>query len=510
MSEQERSPREDNARPPDPDRRRRHANDLREARHSPSASVSLNRSIEHDLARAYAKNVLKTSPHYLILAAAILSTASLWQPLGTLLPGILALIVAITAIDAACRRFIRQSDISSSLRTWRVGFLVADLALGASWLAVLSPFLGIQTDGEPTSSTSYPFVLLVSAIVSGATAILRAPLPTSVYAGVVPLTVAVLISAMQSAEIEIIALALIALSSQLFMLYFAKRLYRVAVAFLRAQGELRANIAELEQIKANTTHARQRAEEAERAKAQFLATISHELRTPLNAILGFSEVMKNEVLGSHSTPSYRQYSSDIHGSGQLLLALINEILELSRIESGRYELNEESIRLGDLVASALESAIEQAKTKDQTIKVTVDPTLEALSADARAVRQILLNLLSNATKFTPAGGHIAVKAGWTSRGGQYVTITDNGPGIPDEEIPVALSSFGRGSLAASMAAQGAGLGLPIAKGLTDLHGGRFVLRSKLGGGTEATVIFPASRGVAARGSAQTAPGAAAA
>jgi two-component system cell cycle sensor histidine kinase PleC len=221
--------------------------------------------------------------------------------------------------------------------------------------------------------------------------------------------------------------------------------------------------------------------------------MSHELRTPLNAIMGFSEVMKNEVFGPHSTASYKEYSGDIHGSGQHLLTLINEILDLSRIEAGRYELNEEALHLSHIVADCRHMLNLRAKAKGQVIKEAIDPSLPRLWADERAVRQVVLNVLSNAIKFTPPGGEISVKVGWTSSGGQYVSIKDTGPGIPEAEIPVVMSSFGRGSLAIKTAEQGSGLGLPIVKGLVDLHGGGFQLKSKPREGTEAIITFPTSR-----------------
>ena len=221
--------------------------------------------------------------------------------------------------------------------------------------------------------------------------------------------------------------------------------------------------------------------------------MSHELRTPLNAILGFSEVMKNEVFGPHASPSYREYSGDIHGSGQHLLTLINEILDLSRIEAGRYELKEEALSLADVVEDCRHMLNLRAKAKNQTVKQMIDPSLPRLWADERAVRQIVLNVLSNAIKFTPQGGEISIKVGWTSSGGQYVSVKDTGPGIPEEEIPIVMSSFGRGSLAIKTAEQGSGLGLPIVKGLVDLHGGGLQLKSKPREGTEIIVTFPALR-----------------
>jgi len=239
--------------------------------------------------------------------------------------------------------------------------------------------------------------------------------------------------------------------------------------------------------------ARRRAEEANLAKSRFLASMSHELRTPLNAILGFSEVMANEVLGPMGNPTYREYASDVHDSGQHLLDLINEILDLSRIEAGRYQLNEESIVLPHLVEDCCHMMELKARNKDIRIIQEFEPVMPRLFADERAVRQVTLNLLSNAIKFTPSGGEVLVRVGWTAGGGQYVSVRDNGPGIPPDEIPIVLSAFGQGSIAIKSAEQGTGLGLPIVQALVAMHGGQFELKSKLREGTEAIAIFPPTR-----------------
>ena len=220
--------------------------------------------------------------------------------------------------------------------------------------------------------------------------------------------------------------------------------------------------------------------------------MSHELRTPLNAILGFSEVMKNEIFGK-LLPAYRDYASDIHQSGVHLLGLINEILDLSRVEAGRYELNEEPVMLVGIVEDCHHLLSLRAKNRSIAIHELYEQDLPRLWADERAVRQICLNLLSNAIKFTPQSGEIWIKVGWTAAGGQYLTIKDTGPGIPEDEIPVVLDTFGQGSNAIKSAEQGAGLGLPIAKNLVDLHGGTFVIKSKLREGTEVIVTFPPER-----------------
>ncbi|MGB8576654.1 MAG: HAMP domain-containing sensor histidine kinase, partial [Pseudolabrys sp.] len=225
--------------------------------------------------------------------------------------------------------------------------------------------------------------------------------------------------------------------------------------------------------------------------------MSHELRTPLNAILGFSEVMKTEIFGAHVVPAYKEYSSDIHSSGVHLLGLINEILDLSRIEAGRYELNEESVSLVAAVEDCHHLLKLRARNRGIAIHEIFEPKLPRLWADERAIRQICLNLLSNAIKFAPQAGEIWLKVGWTASGGQYISVKDTGAGIPEEEIPIALASFGQGSNSIKSAEQGAGLGLPIAKSLVDLHGGTFTLKSKLRIGTEVIVTFPPERVVAA-------------
>ncbi len=203
--------------------------------------------------------------------------------------------------------------------------------------------------------------------------------------------------------------------------------------------------------------------------------------------------MKNEVFGPHSSPSYKEYADDIHASGSHLLNLINEILDLSRIEAGRYELKEESVNLAYLVDDCCHMLSLRARGKNQTLRQSVEPNLPKIWADERAIRQIILNLLTNAVKFTPQGGDILVKVGWTSTGGQYVSVTDNGPGIPENELQTVMSSFGRGSQAIKTAEEGTGLGLPIVKGLVEMHGGTFSLKSKLRVGTEVMFTIPAER-----------------
>ena len=227
-----------------------------------------------------------------------------------------------------------------------------------------------------------------------------------------------------------ITLSLLCGGILVYFIVLANRLHRTALAGLSYQAEKDALIAELEQAKLNSDEARRRAEGANLAKSRFLATMSHELRTPLNAILGFSEVMKAELFGPHNVPTYKEYANDIHSSGQHLLMLINEILDLSRVEAGRYELKEEAVSLPGVVEECRHLLALRAKNRAINILEMLDSDLPRIWADERAVRQVTLNLLSNAIKFTPQGGEITIKVGWTNIGGQYLSIRDTGPAFP--------------------------------------------------------------------------------
>jgi len=344
---------------------------------------------------------------------------------------------------------------------------------------------------EESSSIFMLFVMLMVVAVSS---MLASGLPTAVFAATFPVTLAVAVDFfILQGKLRDYILAAMTLTAQGYFAALTYRLYSSTLATLEARAEKDALIGELEQTKAISDEARRRAEAANIAKSRFLAQMSHELRTPLNAILGFSEVMKTQVFGEHVVPAYKEYSSDIHNSGVHLLGLINEILDLSRIEAGRYE---ESVSLVSIVEDCHHLLKLGATNRGIAIHEIFETALPRLWADERAIRQICLNLLSNAIKFTPQGGEIWLKGGWTASGGQYIRVKDTAAGIPEEEIPIVLASFGQGSNSIKSAEQGAGLGLPIAKSLVDLHGGTFSLKSKLRIGTEVIVTFPPERVVA--------------
>jgi signal transduction histidine kinase len=238
--------------------------------------------------------------------------------------------------------------------------------------------------------------------------------------------------------------------------------------------------------------AKEAAEEASRAKTTFLATMSHELRTPLNAIIGFSEIMRDELLGPLGKPQYKTYAEDICQSGGHLLSLINDLLDLSKAGAGKIDLAEEEIEPRNLIESCLRLVETRARRNNVQIYNLAGGSLPKIYADRRRLKQILLNLLANAVKFTPAHGSVTVRTRQDAQGFQ-IEVTDTGVGIAAEDIPKVMLPFGQVDSVISRRAEGVGLGLPVSKVLAELHGGRLTIESQLGQGTTVALMLPASR-----------------
>jgi signal transduction histidine kinase len=240
-----------------------------------------------------------------------------------------------------------------------------------------------------------------------------------------------------------------------------------------------------------------RAESASQAKTDFLANMSHELRTPLTAILGFSESIKNQLFGPISPSKYGDYVEQIHASGGHLLAIVNDVLDMSRIAAGEARLDETAVELRTLTGECLAMLQLRAEKKRLQLHAELDPALPQLRADRRMVKQMLINLLSNAVTYTPEGGRVRVTAGLTRDRAITITVDDTGIGIAEADLERIMEPFQIVENPQSRSYQGIGLGLPLARSLVELHGGRLALRSEIGVGTAATLVFPAARTIEA-------------
>jgi PAS domain S-box-containing protein len=236
-------------------------------------------------------------------------------------------------------------------------------------------------------------------------------------------------------------------------------------------------------------NAKRTAERASSAKSDFLAKISHEIRTPLNAVLGFSEVILNEQFGALGNERYREYMRDIHASGEHLVSLINDLLDLSKIEAGKLDLVFARVNLNELVRGCVALMQPQANQGRIIIRSSLSPTLPPVVADARSVRQIVLNLLSNSIKFTGAGGQVIVSTAATERGEATLRVRDTGAGMTEKEIETAMEPFRQLATSTRHGSGGTGLGLPLTKALAEANRARFSIRSQKDAGTLVEVVF---------------------
>jgi signal transduction histidine kinase len=278
-----------------------------------------------------------------------------------------------------------------------------------------------------------------------------------------------------------------------FRLHRMQRQRFAAVARERQINErLEKQSSKLVKLASRLAKARDEADHANRAKSEFLAHMSHELRTPLNAINGFSEIIKDEMFGPVA-PRYRSYATDILHSGLHLTALINDVLDLSKIEAGKLDIDEGIVELAAVVDSCLHLIHDRADKTDLRLCTDLPRDLPKLRADERLVKQMLLNLLTNAVKFTPAGGRVDVSARVTESGDLAFTVHDTGVGIAPHDLPRVLEPYGQVATTRKHNPDGTGLGLPLIKRMIELHGGTLELDSIPTVGTIATVVFPAAR-----------------
>jgi two-component system cell cycle sensor histidine kinase PleC len=313
------------------------------------------------------------------------------------------------------------------------------------------------------------------------------------YVAALPLAAAVTARLLAYGDLLHVSLAVVLVIFVALLVQLMARVNGIMLHSITLREDKSGLVEQFFKAKRESDEARARAEEANRAKSHFLANMSHELRTPLNAIIGFSEVMASEIFGKHTVPTYKEYANDINRSGQHLLGLINDVLDLSRIEAGRFQIIEEELDLVQLAEDCRRIVEIRAQAQRVSLIADFEPNLPIIYGDARALRQTWINLLTNAVKFSPPGGEVLMFARMETGDELRFGIHDNGPGIAETEIEKVLHAFTQGASGLAQPGKGSGLGLSIVKGLLAVHGGRFELKSKVGQGTQAECVLPPQR-----------------
>lgn len=455
----------------------------------PAAAAAAPRQVEwqKELLEQFLRSQIRITPAMPTLALLLAITALQWTSLEIAAAWLIAAFGCQAIQTFMSQAYFRRDRSHDEQRDWIGMMSAAELLTGVCW------FLPLFLFWEGASSMQQLYLIAsVMVVIAVRLLIVNSFMPVLI-AGTGVLAIGVALRCVWEGEPIFYALGGTVAGLEAFLLLVARNLQETARDMLIFKAQKDILIADLKLEKAKAEDEKKKAEEANKAKSAFLATMSHELRTPLNAIMGFSEILKHEMFGPLQVPAYKNYADDIHHSGNYLLALINDILDLSRIEAGRRELHDEPINLLVAIEEVNHLLLMKAAEKQIEVFSHISDNLPKVMGDKRAINQVIINLLSNAIKFTPAGGTIDIYCGRNPNGSLYAEVRDNGPGIPLHEIEQALSAFSRGALATKQAIDGAGLGLPIVKGLMDAHGGTFELRSKPGHGTEAVVTFPASR-----------------
>jgi len=379
--------------------------------------------------------------------------------------------------------FLKRQPDPDEMQVWRRRIVIANAFFTICW-STLAPLFWVHGD----SFNQVLVILVLACTLAGDTALMSASRPLSATGSVVYGAAIVALPLSEGGAIYN-TLALVALCYMLYMYYLSRQVHNTARSMLELRYDKNDLIEALERSKHESDIARLRAEAASRSKSEFLANMSHELRTPLNAIIGFSEMIHSGGF-AHKT---EEYSKLIRDSGHHLLTLINDILDLAKIEAGRMTLHETDLDVRVLVADCLTLMAGRAQGGWITLHNEVPADCPGLRADERAMKQILLNLVSNAVKFTPPEGKVTVSANMQSDGGLAITVLDNGMGIAEADQKRVFENFGQGRHDVVTSDKGTGLGLPIVKGLVEAHGGRVTLQSAVGEGTRVTLTMPQTR-----------------
>ena len=447
-------------------------------------------SAQLDLIVAAVRSTRYTSPLW-ALALAWLSSDSFGylgrRPLAEaiLLPCVVAITMFLASNVVTFYETSTKGKVDyEAVRPWFSRMTALQLCISAIWGLV--PWLL----WDPASQINHVFLAGATIAMLAGLVVSRASHMDTFIASLAPLSaVAALRFAFGDTLIDYgIALFIPACATQVF--YDGRRLARRVDEDARLRFQVEDLARELEETRDEALRKRFEAETANASKTAFLANMSHELRTPLNAILGFSEIIAEECFGPVGSRRYKDYAGDIHSSGSHLLSLINDLLDVAKIEAGKMEIAPHPLDAHRTFDIALKLIGAKARERQQTLAIEIDPGCPPLYADERALKQILINLCSNAVKFTPEGGRIVVRAEAARSGGFQISVQDNGPGIPREKLDKIFTPFSQVDNRYDRQAGGTGLGLALVRGLAELHGGRAWLESEPGKGCCAYVVLP--------------------
>lgn len=404
-----------------------------------------------------------------------------------LLPPVAAMFFSTWYNRRTVTAFRQNTHAAEDTPHWERRFWIASLLFAAS---MASPVFFYWV---PDDRMLQAFVLCAPLVGLAPAALITACYMPIFYTTITPIVGVVCIRLALYGDMLHLMLAVVLILFMMLLAQLTARLNAIMLHSITLREDKSGLIEQIFKAKRESDLARARAEEANRAKSHFLANMSHELRTPLNAIIGFSEVMASEIFGKHAIPTYKEYAHDIHRSGQHLLGLINDVLDLSRIEAGRFQITEEEIDLAQVAEDCRRILEIRAQAQRVLIVSEFDANLPMVYGDARALRQVWINLLTNAVKFSPPESSVLMFIRMEENGELRFGIHDNGPGIAESEIEKVLQAFTQGASGLSQPGKGSGLGLSIVKGLLAVHGGRFELMSELGKGTQAECVLPEQR-----------------
>ncbi len=442
---------------------------------------------EPDLLTLFVKNQIRVSLAMPILCVFMMLAIQVWTGWLVAASWFGSCLTALAIQHYLCRLFEQSNRETIQSREWLGMLCASETLIAVCWVIPLFAYW------EPGNQTQHIFLICITLAAIAARAMTSGNYMPIIMAGTGIIAMSGVVRCLMESGLLYTTLGTVVVLAEIFFVQLVRRLQGTAREMMVFKAEREALIGQLDGALSAAEEARSKAEEANKAKSHFLATMSHELRTPLNAILGFSEILSKEMMGPHTVPVYKSYSDDIHHSGDYLLKLINDILDLSRIEANRHDLELEPVDPCIIARDCLDLLKVQFDRRHQHVECSFPGNPIRVLGDVRALRQIWLNLLSNALKFAPENSEIAVCVEQGRNGSVIMSVTDNGPGLQRDELAAMRAAFTRGNYAQKKAIEGAGLGLSIVNGLAELQNAKLALGNNSPTGLVVSVEFPADR-----------------